>query len=142
MGIEKGEGAWEEPKGKGRRVKRRQVQASDGWTVVTHTESGRAKQNEEILEGSRPRALVPGLTVDKLGLEFRELEKRFRDTACARLLKGMLECRIIVGEEQDNDEGVENAVCIGIGSFSIDWEHRWRALWQLVLFLFVVKEGK
>jgi hypothetical protein len=142
MGIEKGEGAWEEPKGKGRRVKRRQVQAGDGWTVVTHTASGRAKRNEEILEGSHPRALVLGLTVEKLGLEFRELERRFRDTACARQLGEILKYRVMVGEGQKSDEGVENAVCIGIGSFSIDWEHRWRALWQLVLFLFVIKEGK
>ncbi|KAF2660303.1 hypothetical protein K491DRAFT_589277 [Lophiostoma macrostomum CBS 122681] len=141
MGNEKGEGAWEEPKGKSRRVKRRQVQTSDGWTVVTHTTSGRADQHEQILEGERPRTLVPGLTIERLGLEFKELERRFRDTTCARQLGGMLKSRVMIGEGQEVGNGVDTAVCIGIGSFSVDWEHRWRAMWQLVLFLFVVKES-
>jgi hypothetical protein len=33
---------------------------------------------------------------------------------------------------------MKEAVCIGIGSLSADWEHRWRSMWQLVLFVEVV----
>ena len=132
---EKGEdGACEVPKAKSRRVKRRNVQASDGWTVVTHG-SGRKGENESILDNARPRDVFKGLTVEKLVGEFRKLEERFRDTECARKMGEILKRAGIEGTMQ------EEAVCIGIGSFSLDWAHRWRALWQLVLFLFVVEQG-
>ena len=134
-GEEGEEEAWEVPKAKSRRVKRRNVQASDGWTVVTHTGPGRSKDVEAVLDGARPKDVGKGLTVEKLVGELRKLEERFRDTECARKMGEILKRAGIEGTMQ------EEAVCIGIGSFSLDWAHRWRALWQLVLFLFVVEQG-
>lgn len=116
-------------KGKGRRVKRKQVQSEDGWTVVAGSSSGRAKVNVKPL-GSRPTRTVDGLTAEKLANEFKDMEKRWQKTSCAKNLDKMLRL---------GDWTVNEAVCIGIGSFSLDWEHQWRSMWQLVLFMAVVK---
>lgn len=127
--------------GRGRgRVKRKQVQSEDGWTVITHGLSnlsldkgqgeGRRKREGQDLDtvGSMP-STVQGLTIDTLMKDFEKRQERWRDTACARQVKDLL-----CGRTWD----VQEAVCIGIGSFSRDWEHRHRCMWQLVLFMEVV----
>ncbi|KAF2681777.1 hypothetical protein K458DRAFT_308721 [Lentithecium fluviatile CBS 122367] len=116
-------------KGKGRRVKRKQVLGEDGWTVVSGTGSNASPEDSRARD-ARPTRIVDGLTVQKLASEFKHLEKRWQRTTCARTLENMLSLK---------DWKVEQAVCIGVGSFSVDWEHRWRSLWQLVLFVAVVK---
>ncbi|KAF2114205.1 hypothetical protein BDV96DRAFT_495251 [Lophiotrema nucula] len=120
------------PKGKGRRVKRKNVAASDGWTVVTHSDSNSSATNgaSSSLEDARPKRTVDGLTVDRLLEDLGKLQSRWEETPCARQLTDILGKR---------EWKVEQAVCIGIGSFSLDWEHRHRSMWQLVLFLAVVK---
>ncbi|KAF2646318.1 hypothetical protein P280DRAFT_475225 [Massarina eburnea CBS 473.64] len=111
------------------RAKRNQVQAGDGWTVVAG--SGGAKADEaEQLRDARPTRTVNGLTVEKLAGEFKKMEKQWRGSACAKNLEKTLSLR---------DWTVKEAVCIGIGSFSLDWDHRYRSLWQLVLFMAVVR---
>jgi hypothetical protein len=77
---------------------------------------------------------VEGLTAEKMLEDFRTLQERWEDTLLAQQVKEILEKR-----GGDGGWGVENAVCIGIGSFSRDWAHRWRSLWQLVLFVDVVE---
>jgi hypothetical protein len=114
---------------KGRRVKRKQVQSEDGWTVVAGSGSN-APPSTSKARDARPTRVVDGLTVEKLAAEFKDMEKRWRKSACAKNLEKMLELR---------DWSVTGAVCIGIGSFSLDWEHRWRSMWQLVLFVGVVE---
>jgi hypothetical protein len=123
------------------RVKRQQVDTEDGWTVITHglsklsvgghggkKEKGKGgKSNAHA--GSMPE-LVQGLTAEKLLLDFENRTEKWKTTACAQQLGSLLGKR---------EWGVETAVCIGIGSFSRDWEHRHRAMWQLVLFMAVVK---
>lgn len=127
---------WEQPKAKGRRVKRRQVQASDGWTVVTHA-SGHSRGSggngeKMVLQEARPSRVVEGLTVATLIDEFGKCEKRWRDTECAKQVEA-----IFARRKWD----IQEAICIGIGSFSVDWEHRYRSMWQLVLFMAVVELG-
>jgi hypothetical protein len=77
-----------------------------------------------------PTDTVEGLTAERLLQDFNNRTERWKASACAQQLEGALEKR-----EWD----VAEAVCIGIGSFSRDWEHRHRAMWQLVLFISVVK---
>lgn len=58
------------------------------------------------------------------------MERKWTSTSCARTLSRMLSLR---------SWSVASAICIGIGSFSLDWEHRYRSLWQLVLFRAVLR---
>jgi hypothetical protein len=124
-------------KGKGRgRVKRQEVESEDGWRVITH---GFAKMNVDgkdkkkkpakKIAGQLPTRTVKDLTAAKLAAEFEKLQERWKEAGIARQLDD-LEC----GE-------LKEAVCIGIGSFSRDWEHRWRSLWQLVLFVHVASKS-
>ncbi|CAN9113962.1 unnamed protein product [Alternaria alternata] len=126
-------------KGRGR-VKRKEVQSDDGWTVITHglaSVSLNDKGKKEIDAGSLPTRTVEGLTAEKLLEDFRTLQDRWEDTLLAKQVKEILE-----KSGGDSGWGVEEAACIGIGSFSRDWEHRWRSLWQLVLFVAVVERLK
>ncbi|CAN9249977.1 unnamed protein product [Alternaria alternata] len=126
-------------KGRGR-VKRKEVQSDDGWTVITHglaSVSLNDKGKKEIDAGSLPTRTVEGLTAEKLLENFRTLQDRWEDTLLAKQVKEILE-----KSGGDSGWGVEEAACIGIGSFSRDWEHRWRSLWQLVLFVAVVERLK
>ncbi|KAF2184099.1 hypothetical protein K469DRAFT_580765 [Zopfia rhizophila CBS 207.26] len=124
--------------GKSGRVKRKEVQTSGGWTIVTHSSPSSQKKGLKKNKGNkeakdvhpRPTKLVCGLTVPKLLDEFKKLEARFQETLCAKQMDEILGKRKI---------GVKEAVCFGVGSFSVDWEHRNRSLWQLVLFRAVVK---
>ncbi|KAF2439101.1 hypothetical protein P171DRAFT_131722 [Karstenula rhodostoma CBS 690.94] len=115
--------------GNWKREKRKQVQSSDGWTVVS---GGRANDSAQTsqLQTARPTRTVNGLTEEKLLDELHTMERKWVKTSCAKNLARMLGLR---------DWTVREAVCIGIGSFSIDWDHRYRSLWQLVLFRAVVK---
>jgi hypothetical protein len=124
------------------RVKRQQVEADDGWTVITHGLSNLSVSNgkkkgrgsrSNAQAGSMPTDIVHGLTAEKLLHDFNNRTEKWKTTACAQHLEGVLAKR---------EWGVKQAVCIGIGSFSRDWEHRHRALWQLVLFMSVVSYCK
>lgn len=119
------------------RVKRQQVDTDDGWTVITHGLSNLSVSNGKrkgkagrgnAQAGLMPTDLVQGLTPEKLLQDFTNRTEKWKTTSCAQHLESVLAKR-----EYD----VENAVCIGIGSFSRDWEHRHRAMWQLVLFMSV-----
>ncbi|RYN55860.1 hypothetical protein AA0120_g9819 [Alternaria tenuissima] len=126
-------------KGRGR-VKRKEVQSDGGWTVITHglaSVSLNDKGKKEIDAGSLPTRTVEGLTAEKLLEDFRTLQDRWEDTLLAKQVKEILE-----KSGGDSGWGVEEAACIGIGSFSRDWAHRWRSLWQLVLFIAVVERLK
>jgi hypothetical protein len=121
-----------------RRVKRQQVDTEDGWTIITHGLSnlsvGNGKKNvrggRDIPQaGSMPTDVVQGLTAERLYLDFQNRTEKWKTTACAKHLEDLL------AREKENPT---EAVCIGIGSFSRDWEHRHRAMWQLVLFMGVV----
>lgn len=120
------------------RVKRQQVDTDDGWTVITHglsnlsVGSGKKKGKagrSNVQAGSMPTDLVHGLTAEKLLLDFQNRTEKWKTTTCAQHLEDVL---------KRNESVVTEAVCIGIGSFSRDWEHRHRAIWQLVLFMGVV----
>jgi hypothetical protein len=123
-------------KGKGRgRVKRQEVESEDGWRVITH---GLAKMNVDgkdkkkpakKIAGQLPTSTVKDLTAAKLTAEFETLQNRWKEAGIARQLDDLE-----YGE-------LKEAVCIGIGSFSRDWEHRWRSLWQLVLFVHVASKS-
>ena len=124
------------------RIKRQQVDTDDGWTVITHGLSnlsvGNGKKKDKgnrsnAQAGSMPTDLVQGLTAEKLLQDFHNRTEKWKTTACAQHLEGVLAKR---------KWDVENAVCIGIGSFSRDWEHRHRAMWQLVLFMSVVSHRR
>lgn len=115
--------------------KRQHVQSDDGWTVVS---SGRSAKTHSSTSASpahiqpanaRPTRTVTGLTEEKLLSELTAMEQKWKTTSCAKNVSRMLSLR---------DWTVKEAVCIGVGSFSIDWEHRYRSLWQLVLFRAVV----
>ena len=125
------------------RVKRQQVEADDGWTFITHGLSnlsvdgkkgkGRNQKHNASQMGSMPTTIVSGLTVEKLLQDFNSRTERWKDTACAYHLDDIL---------AKGEWNVNEAVCIGIGSFSRDWEHRHRAMWQLVLFVYTVSHRK
>ena len=127
-------------RGRGR-VKRKEVETEDGWTVVTHglsglsigREEGKIGNRDEKVAGALPTDIVQGLTPEKLLDDFKKLQERWEDTAVAKQIEELLK------KSQCN---IDSAVCIGIGSLSRDWAHRWRSLWQLVLFLDVVKHCK
>ena len=80
-----------------------------------------------------PSDIVEGLTAEKLLQDFNNRTEKWEATACAQHLETVLVKR---------EWTVMEAVCIGIGSFSRDWEHRHRAMWQLVLFMSVVSHRK
>lgn len=128
-------------KGKGRgRVKRQEVEGEDGWRVITHgmkglkvgneTAPGKEKSGKKVA-GQAPTQIVKDLTLDKLVEDFGKLRDRWDGTAVSRQME----------EISKKEWRVKIAVCIGIGSFSRDWEHRWRSMWQLVLFLDIVKKA-
>jgi len=119
------------------RVKRREVEGGDGWTVITHglsnlkvsenkKEKGNAKGGSKKVAGQMPNRTVQDLTAEKLLAEFEVLWGRWGDVAVARQMRELLGKR---------KRKLDKAVCIGIGSFARDWEQRWRSLWQLVLFV-------
>lgn len=121
-------------------MKRQQVNTEDGWTVITHGLSnlsvGHGKKKGKgsrgsAQAGSMPTDLVQGLTSEKLLQDFKNRTEKWKTTVCAEHLESILAKR---------KWSVNNAVCIGIGSFSRDWEHRHRAMWQLVLFISVVSQ--
>lgn len=126
-------------RGKGwARIKRQEVESEDGWTVITHglarvklhdNASGKGKKEKKIA-GEMPSQTVRELTAEKLLGEFEKLKERWGDTAVARQVRDLA---------KDNTWDVDAATCIGVGSFSRDWEHRWRSMWQLVLFLDIVR---
>lgn len=119
---------------KSRRVKRKKVQASDGWTIVTHSEStGDVNGKQEgLLHDARITKMVDGLTVPKMLELFEGMTGRWKETTCAKGVEETIRKRTW---------NVREALCIGIGSFSLDWEHRHRSMWQLVLFVDVVGMG-
>jgi hypothetical protein len=118
---------------KGGRVKRQAIESEDGWTVITHGiarmnmrekgEEGKEKENGKGKE-------IEGLTSAKLKSEFEKLQEKWEGTAVSTQIVAFMGKRTW---------DVDAAVCIGIGSFARDWEHRWRSMWQLVLFVEVVK---
>ena len=124
-------------------MKRQQVEADDGWTVITHGLSnlsvggkkgkGRNQKHNAAQAGSMPTTIVSDLTAEKLLQDFNNRTERWKDTACLHHLDSVLAKR---------EWNVNEAVCIGIGSFSRDWEHRHRAMWQLVLFMYAVSHRK
>lgn len=121
------------------RVKRQQVNTDDGWTVITHGLSnlsvggkkgkGKGQRHNAAHAVSMPTTIVDGLTAEKMLQDFHNRTDKWKTTACAKHLESVLVQR---------GWDVNGAVCIGIGSFSRDWEHRHRAMWQLVLFMSVV----
>jgi hypothetical protein len=120
------------------RVKRQQIDTEDGWTVITHglsnlsVDNGKKKgkgSRNNAQAGSMPTAIVQGLTAEKLLQDFQNRTRKWETTACAKHLVDVL---------AKAEKNVTDAVCIGIGSFSRDWEHRHRAMWQLVLFMGVI----
>ncbi|KAF9736514.1 hypothetical protein PMIN04_006242 [Paraphaeosphaeria minitans] len=112
-----------------KRERRKQVQSDDGWTVVS---GGRANDGAQTsqLQSARPTRVANGLTEEKLLDELQAMQRKWEKTSCAKNLARMLGLR---------DWTVQGAVCIGVGSFSLDWDHRYRSLWQLVLFRAVVE---
>lgn len=118
------------------RVKRKEVQADDGWTVVTHGLSKSANKHKSRpgkashATASFPTDIVEGLTAEKLIEDFKRLQSQWRETSLAKQIEDLL-----VKRTWD----VQEAVCVGIGSFSLDWSHRHRSMWQLVLFMAVVE---
>jgi hypothetical protein len=140
------------------RVKRKAVQSEDGWTVITHgmggmslsstededtvndkgkgndmgKEQNKGKDTGKIKTGSLP-GVVEGMSVASLTADFEARRGKWTDTETARQVRDML------GRKRWS---VDKAACIGIGSFSRDWEHRHRCMWQLVLFVWVVEIRK
>ncbi|EAT82806.2 hypothetical protein HBH56_001480 [Parastagonospora nodorum] len=125
------------------RVKRREVESGDGWTVITHGLSnlkvrgdekengkGNAKGGKKSVAGQVPNSTVKDLTAEKLLAEFEILQERWKGCPVARQMQELFKKR---------EKVVKTAVCIGIGSFARDWEQRWRSLWQLVAFVHVVR---
>jgi hypothetical protein len=125
-------------KGKGGgRVKRQEVESEDGWTVITHglakmNVHGKTPKSKKEVGGLLPSKMVEGLTAEKLLEEFKKLQERWDDTAVAKQIGEFLSTRTW---------DVKDAACIGIGSFSRDWDHRHRSMWQLVLFVSVVQHS-
>ncbi|KAF2469374.1 uncharacterized protein BDR25DRAFT_189337, partial [Lindgomyces ingoldianus] len=116
------------------RVKRKEIDIGDGWTVVTHSTSSRNRHTNPRNKtpatiDSRPTQIVSELTAQKLEAELSKMKQQWKTTTCAQQLAELLGKR---------NWDVNSAVCIGIGSFSLDWEHRKRSLWQLVLFLAIL----
>jgi hypothetical protein len=126
-------------KGKGKgRVKRQEVQSEDGWTVITHglanvhldNKNQKKKFSGKKVSGEVPTQTVVGLTAPKLVGEFKNLQERWKSTSVAQQIDAL-----------KTKWEVKQAVCIGIGSFSRDWEHRHRSMWQLVLFLSIASSS-
>lgn len=112
------------------RVKRKAVQSSDGWTVITHGLSGLSLDKGKVENTGSMPDVVKGLTAETLTSDLKARQGRWNDTECVRQVRDLLAKRTW---------DVKQAVCIGIGSFSRDWEHRHRSMWQLVLFVDVVE---
>lgn len=125
-------------KGAKGRVKRREVQSEDGWTVITHgmskvsldNKTSKKDQNRSVVSDGLPTQTVAGLTAEKLLADFKSLQDRWASTALARQIEQL------VGNRKWD---IDAAVCIGIGSFSLDWQHRHRSMWQLVSFIAVIR---
>ncbi|KAH7115798.1 hypothetical protein B0J11DRAFT_538473 [Dendryphion nanum] len=113
-----------------RQLERNEVKADNEWTVITHksTKSSRRRKHvsANLLAHARPTEIVQGLNATKLVQDFNMILTKWRTSKCAVSMQQMLESQAW---------HVEGAVCIGIGSFSLDWENRHRALWQLALFV-------
>ncbi|KAJ4316549.1 hypothetical protein N0V94_005387 [Neodidymelliopsis sp. IMI 364377] len=84
------------------RVKRQQVAADDGWTVITHGLSnlsvgskakGKGRKDNVHQAGSMPTDTVEGLTAERLLQDFSNRTERWKASACAQHLEGALEKR-------------------------------------------------
>ncbi|EDU39837.1 predicted protein [Pyrenophora tritici-repentis Pt-1C-BFP] len=153
------------------RIKRQQVAAEDGWTVITHglanvslvnaekSSHGDDKGKRNAKDNSTGKKgtafvlpdVISDITAEKLLAEFKMLQERWRQLGVAGQIDGIFGGRAGRKEAEAGEEGekdmengkkddwdIREAMCIGIGSFSRDWVHRWRSLWQLVLFVDVV----
>jgi hypothetical protein len=118
------EETWETPKAKGWRLKKK--------AHAGHSNGVTGEKQLQDARPARPTRLVEGITVQKLVQEYVDMEKKWNGTECAKRLE-----RLLSKKEWD----VKEAVGIGVGSFSLDWEHRYRSLWQLVLFANVRRLG-
>lgn len=156
------------------RIKRQQVAAEDGWTVITHglanvslvnaekSSHGDDKGKRNAKDNSTGKKgtafvlpdVISDITAEKLLAEFKMLQERWRHLGVAGQIDGIFGGRAGRKEAEAGEEGekdmengkkddwdIREAMCIGIGSFSRDWVHRWRSLWQLVLFVDVVGKG-
>ncbi|KAI4944877.1 hypothetical protein J4E91_008221 [Alternaria rosae] len=88
------------------RVKRKEVQSDDGWTVITHglaSVSLDGKGKKEADAGSFPTRIVEGVTAEKLLEDFRLLQERWEDTLLAQQVKDIVE------KSADRKWGVEEA---------------------------------
>jgi len=148
-----------EPQGENKplHTKRTTVALDDGWSLVTHTSTAsssparrqrnsnqnknkintvapqKPSKTDSLLASARPTALVPGLTVSKLKEEFKDYETKFRASDFWERLKEIVKKKGI-GK-------IEKAVCLGVGSLSLEWENQRRAIWQMVLFIAVLALG-
>ncbi|KAL5118738.1 hypothetical protein ACEQ8H_003415 [Pleosporales sp. CAS-2024a] len=84
---------------------------------------------QKVAAGQLPESTVQDLTADKLVHEYERLREKWKDASVAKQMQD------VFGGKKRKRSKVKDALCIGIGSFSRDWQHRWRSLWQLVLFL-------
>lgn len=126
------------------RVKRREVDDGNGWTVITHgmsrmevsdmrTDSNSKNKSRTVLNHTNGPSsqVVQNLTMSKLQEQVEMMHAQYKGSSVAKQVSE------VMGK---NSHQIKEAVCIGIGSFSRDWEHRYRSLWQLVLFIDAVQQ--
>ncbi|KAK5018517.1 hypothetical protein LTR16_002294 [Cryomyces antarcticus] len=112
------------------RAKRIETTTSDGWTVVAHTNPSASVRNRSERETpTGVRSILPDLTLGRLKSDYDRARAQWQDGECHTRLTGIL-------SKMTRD--VEHAVCLGVGSFSVDTQNRWRSLWQLVAFTSIV----
>ncbi|TKA67875.1 hypothetical protein B0A49_07251 [Cryomyces minteri] len=111
-------------------AKRIETITSDGWTVVAHINPSASVINHSERETSTGvRYILPGLTLERLQSDYDRARVQWQDGECHTRLTEIL---------SRTTWDVEHAVCLGVGSFSVDTQNRWRSLWQLVAFTSIV----
>lgn len=73
------------------------------------------------------------LTVEKMTEEHEKIKARWAGSEHRKKLAGLLDQKM-PGKEW----GVKKAVCIALGSLSVEWHTRIRSVWQFAFFMDIV----
>ncbi|EME83856.1 uncharacterized protein MYCFIDRAFT_207085 [Pseudocercospora fijiensis CIRAD86] len=105
--------------------------ADDEWTYVAKSKKSQARKPAN---SHNPPAR--DLTIDSLTTEFAAKSKTWMQSSCRKALSTLLG-RV----RPDTGWNIRRAVCLGCGSLSRDnVECRRRSVWQMVVFMGIVKE--
>jgi hypothetical protein len=120
-------------------VKRKNIELSDGWSVVTNSQSTPvttpASPNPHLDPEADYSPPIPERVISIIA-EVNTYLERWRTSKCATDLSQILRRRKV-----REGEGIDNAICAGLGSLNTEsLMQKKTRMWQFVVFLWLVEQ--